>query len=73
MQGYIVVFPYGGTLDRLPLKGLGVVDDVRCVRGVEEWHVKPVCWSQGSPLPKWVTAGSVVVLNAETPAFASVS
>jgi hypothetical protein len=73
MEGYIVVFEYGQAWDRSPLKGLGVVDETRCHKGQEYWHVKPVFWSQGSPLPRWVEAGSVAVLNAETLAFARAS
>jgi hypothetical protein len=73
MSGLIVVFEYGRTADRSALKGLGLVDEVQCYKGQEQWHIKPLYWTQGSPLPKWVDAGSVAVLNAEAPAFASAS
>jgi hypothetical protein len=73
MEGFIVVFEYGQTWDRSALKGLGVMDQTRCYKGRQEWHIKPVFWTQGSPLSKWVDAGSVAVLNAETPAFARAS
>lgn len=69
----IVVFKYGGTWDRQPLEGLGVVDETQCHKGQEYWHVKPVFWSQGRPLPKWVAAGSVTVLNADARTFAQAS
>jgi hypothetical protein len=69
----IVIFKYGGTADRRPLEGLGIVDETQCHKGREYWHIKPVFWQQGSPLPKWVEAGSVAVLNAEAPAFARAS
>ena len=68
---YIVNFPYGATWDRAPLHGLGIVDDVQCYRGRVFWHIQPVWWPQGSPLPRWVTPESVTLLNAEAPtAFA---
>ena len=73
-QGMIVVFEFGHCLDRMPLKALGVVDDVRIGKGVEEIHIKPVFWTQGSPLSKWLQPGHVIaVLNAEAPAFARAS
>ncbi len=74
MKGFIVVFEFGGTPDRMPLKALGLVDLTRCSKGQEYWHIRPVYAAQGSPLPRWVEAGDVVsVLNAEMPAVASIS
>lgn len=64
----VVIFHYGATWDRMPLKGLGVVDAIRCFKGRDYWHIKPVFWTRGSPLPRWVEAGSVPILNAEVPA-----
>jgi hypothetical protein len=74
MRGWLVAYKFGGTFDRLPLTALGIVDDVRTMRGVEELHIRPVYAPQGSPLPKWLQPGQIVsVLNAEAPAFASAS
>lgn len=65
-----VVFEYGKCLDRMPLKGVGRVDGVQVYKGREYWHIRPVRWTQGSPLPRWVEAGSVEVLNNNTKAVA---
>lgn len=73
MAGMIVVFKYGGTWDRAPLKALGIVDAVECHKGQERWHVKPVFWTVGSPLSKWVDPTSVFVLNADAQACTQAS
>ena len=65
----IVTFEYGNCLDRMPLKAVGKVDGKKEYKGKEYWHVKPILWNQGSPLPRWVEAGSVPVINKETHAF----
>lgn len=71
MQGYLVRFEYGACPGRTPLKALGVVDYVRCFKGQTYWHILPVVWEiDRSPLPRWVEAGSVAVLNANAPVFA---
>lgn len=69
-KGMIIVYEFGHAPGRAPYKALGIVQDVRGAgQGNEIALVKPVYWTNGSPLTKWVYPGALkfVALNAELP------
>lgn len=66
----LVAFTYGHCPDRMPLKAVGKIDQTREYKGRQYWHIKPTIWTVGTPLPRWVEAGSVPVINKDAHAFA---
>jgi hypothetical protein len=70
-KGTLVVYEYGHTPGYAPYRALAIIDDVRAEGTQNEIVlVKPVFWTQGSPLSKWLWPGSkhiVAVLNAPVP------
>ena len=59
----LVTFEYGHCPDRMPLKAIGVVDATKKYKGRQYWHIQPVRWEQGSPLPRWIEANPAAVLS----------
>jgi len=69
-KGLLIVYEFGHCPGRAPLKALGIVEEVRGQGTANEIAlVKPVYWTQGSPLSKWVYPGALkyVALNAPVP------
>lgn len=71
-KGMLIVYEFGHAPGRAPLKALGEVIDVRAAGTSNEIAlIKPVFWTVGSPLEKWVYPGALKFVSLNTEAEVS--